>query len=213
MKNIIQRDGKYYIQASTVLAPSDTPLLKGDILLRHLWKGTTIECRSLWQFDEDVVIGDVRQFTTLHGSFRDIYTSFTPQHLYIFIDETIPYVKDGGTNGIFICLDEIQDNINHNVSPGNKRYIDPTVRNVGSCNGCREILACTHPTLCIDETCEVFANYNHNYNNLATARIPQEFIKEYTKAKGIRYDIVLVEIHQDETLVLTANNCINIILP
>lgn len=57
--------------------------IKGQLLLRHIWKGTPNECFSLWRFNEDVVIGDVRQYTTLNGSFRDYYKSFIPQYLYV----------------------------------------------------------------------------------------------------------------------------------
>ena len=57
--------------------------IKGQLLLRHIWKGTPNECFSLWRFNEDVVIGNVRQYTTLNGSFRDYYKSFAPQYLYV----------------------------------------------------------------------------------------------------------------------------------
>jgi hypothetical protein len=63
--------------------------IKGQLILRHIWKGTSNECRSLWRFNEDVVIGGTRQYTTLNGSFRDVYTSFKGQYLYVTSKE--PY--------------------------------------------------------------------------------------------------------------------------
>jgi hypothetical protein len=66
---------------------------------------------------------------------------------YYYIDESIPYRPNGGTNGNFICLDEIQDNINHGIKFGEPHYISPLVTNVGSCGGCREIVATNNPSI------------------------------------------------------------------
>lgn len=78
-----------YKKCKLVLLNTNKEPKKGDILLRHIWKDTKIECKSLWQYNETVVIQDVKQYTTLNGSFRDIYTSFIPQHLYILSDDEI----------------------------------------------------------------------------------------------------------------------------
>jgi hypothetical protein len=74
--------------------------IKGQLLLRHIWKGTPNECRSLWRFDEDVVIGGTRQYTTLNGSFRDVYTSFKAQYLYVTSKD--PYQKGGWVKNVTI---------------------------------------------------------------------------------------------------------------
>jgi len=71
------------------LLPTEKQPIKGDLILRHIWKGTPNECRSLWLFNEDIVIDGTRQYTTLNGSFRDVYTSFKPQNLYITNNEEI----------------------------------------------------------------------------------------------------------------------------
>lgn len=61
---------------------------------------------------------------------------------YVVIDnEIIPYNPDGGTNGNFLCLGEIEANIGHGVRPGDKQYVTPFVKNVGNCQSCRKIIA------------------------------------------------------------------------
>ena len=69
--------------------PTDKEPVKGDLLLRHLWKGTSNECISWWRYNDTIVIDDVLQYTTLNGSFRDITSSFKVQNIYIISDEEI----------------------------------------------------------------------------------------------------------------------------
>jgi len=63
---------------------------------------------------------------------------------YYYIDELIPY-KPGGTDGYFICLGEIISNEDHGVKLGDNQYISPFVKNVGSCGGCRKLVATNNP--------------------------------------------------------------------
>jgi len=76
-------------RAQVVMLPTTNSPLKGELILRHIWKNTKNECNTLWQFKEDVIISGIRQFITLNGSFRDIYTAFKSQHLYVISDDEI----------------------------------------------------------------------------------------------------------------------------
>ena len=69
--------------------PTDKEPVKGDLLLRHIWKDTSNECISWWRYDDTITIDGVVQYTTLNGSFRDITSSFKVQHIYITSDEEI----------------------------------------------------------------------------------------------------------------------------
>ena len=77
-----------------VLPSKQTPI-KGDLLLRHIWKKhPQYECISWWRYKETITIENVVQYTTLNGSFRDVVSSFEAQNIYITSDELIP-IKDG----------------------------------------------------------------------------------------------------------------------
>jgi len=72
--------------------------VKGDILLRHIWKNNPNECISWWRYNETIDIDTVKQYTTLNGSFRDMYQSFEVRNLYITINGSFSrdeYVTDG----------------------------------------------------------------------------------------------------------------------
>ena len=69
--------------------PTDKNPIKGDLLLRHLWRGTSNECISWWRYNETITIDDVIQYTTLNSSFRDITSSFKTHNIYITSDEEI----------------------------------------------------------------------------------------------------------------------------
>ena len=72
--------------------------VKGDILLRHIWKNNPNECISWWRYNETIDIDSVKQYTTLNGSFRDMYQSFEVRNLYITINGSFSrdeYVTDG----------------------------------------------------------------------------------------------------------------------
>ena len=69
--------------------PIDKEPIKGDLLLRHLWKETSNECISWWRYNDTITIDGVTQYTTLNGSFRDITSSFKIQNIYITSDEEI----------------------------------------------------------------------------------------------------------------------------
>ena len=71
---------------------TDKDPIKGDLLLRHLWKGTSLECISWWRYNETTTLGDTVVYSTLNGSFVDTPSSFKTQHIYITSDETAyPY--------------------------------------------------------------------------------------------------------------------------
>jgi hypothetical protein len=72
-----------------VLPSRQTPI-KGDLLLRHIWKKhPQFECISWWRYKETITIENVVQCTTLNGSFRDVVSSFEAQNIYITNSETI----------------------------------------------------------------------------------------------------------------------------
>lgn len=72
-----------------VLPSRQTPI-KGDLLLRHIWKKhPQYECISWWRYNETITIENVIQYTTLNGSFRDMVSSFEVQNIYITNDEKI----------------------------------------------------------------------------------------------------------------------------
>ena len=154
-------------RAKVIMLPTNNILVKGDLILRHLWKNTKYECNTLWQFKEDVVIGGVRQFTTLNGSFRDAYTSFKSQHLYIISDDEI---KEGDwfihhSHEITTLLKAIEIN---------NRIID----NQGtSCSKdyCKKIIATTDTSLMIG-----FSNKKLNSDYLPQPTI--EFIQQDRKS-------------------------------
>jgi len=72
--------------------------IKGDILLRHIWKNQPNECISWWRYNETIDIENVKQYTTLNGSFRDMYQSFEVRNLYITTKGSFArdeYITDG----------------------------------------------------------------------------------------------------------------------
>jgi hypothetical protein len=157
-------------RAKVIMLPTNNILVKGDLILRHLWKNTKYECNTLWQFKEDVVIGGVRQFTTLNGSFRDAYTSFKSQHLYIISDDEI---KEGDW---FIEEDcELPINAGYNK---------------GLCENCKKIIATTDTSLTINTYYEIEGN-----QKVQLPQPSQQFIEKYIESynKGEVITDVLVE--------------------
>ena len=71
------------------ILPTDKPPIKGDLLLRHIWKGKPNECISWWRYNDTSTYGSVVVYTTLNGSFMDSPSSFKVQNLYITSDEEI----------------------------------------------------------------------------------------------------------------------------
>ena len=77
---------------------TEKPPIKGDLLLRHLWKGKPNECISWWRYNDTNTYGDTVVYTTLNGSFMDSPSSFKTQHIYITNSEEIKfddYITDG----------------------------------------------------------------------------------------------------------------------
>jgi hypothetical protein len=80
------------------IIPENREPVRGDILLRHLWKNDPKECISWWRYKETVDIDGVKQYTTLNGSFTDIISSFKVQNIYIIANGSFvrgAYVTDG----------------------------------------------------------------------------------------------------------------------
>lgn len=72
------------------IIPTDKKPIKGDLLLRHIWKGNPrLECISWWRYNETTTLGDTVVYSTLNGSFADTPSSFKTQHIYITSDEEI----------------------------------------------------------------------------------------------------------------------------
>jgi hypothetical protein len=69
--------------------PVDKEPVKGDLLLRHIWKGESNECISWWRYNDTTMYGDTLVYTTLNGSFMDVPSSFKVQNIYITSDEEI----------------------------------------------------------------------------------------------------------------------------
>jgi hypothetical protein len=69
--------------------PTDKEPVKGDLLLRHIWKGEPNECISWWRYNDTTMYGDTLVYTTLNGSFMDVPSSFKVQNIYITSDEEI----------------------------------------------------------------------------------------------------------------------------
>lgn len=85
-----------------ITVPTDREPIKGDLLLRHLWKGTLNECKW-WRYSRTMSFGGLVQYTTLNGSFRDVPSSFKLHDMYILEDSE---VKDGEYG---ICLNLVRE--------------------------------------------------------------------------------------------------------
>lgn len=77
-------------RAKVILLPTNKEPIKGDLLLRHIWKGDLkLESNTLWQYKDTIVIDKLKQYTTLNGSFRDWYRAFIPVNIYVTSDDEI----------------------------------------------------------------------------------------------------------------------------
>ncbi len=87
------------------IIPTDKLPIKGDLLLRHLWKSKPNECISWWRYNDTSTYGSVVVYTTLNGSFMDSPSSFKVQHIYITNSEEIKdedwFLEDDIENLIF----------------------------------------------------------------------------------------------------------------
>lgn len=83
-------------KAKVVLIPTEEKPTVGTILLRHIWKNNPkLECRSIWQYKATENIGGLDQYTTLNGSFRDVISSFAPQHAHVVVGYQVEKLKVG----------------------------------------------------------------------------------------------------------------------
>lgn len=119
----------------------------------------------------------------------------TNQHLYILSDEEIPYNPNGGTDGHFICLDEINQNNYHNTTLGDKQYINPYVKNVGNCKGCRKIIATTDKSLFIHQKETFTLPERVFYLPQPSQSFIEKYVEEYNKGNII--SDVMVEHHPE----------------
>lgn len=85
---------------------------------------------------------------------------------YYYIDELILYNPNGGTNGNFVCLSEIISNNEHGIKLGDKQYISPFVKNVGSCGGCRKIIATNNTSIDLPKVVELLDYETKKYSEI-----------------------------------------------
>ena len=195
MKNILELEGKFWRECSLAMLPTCKLPIKGDLLLRHIWKNTRNECYSLWQFDEAVTIEDTFQYRTLNSTFRDVASSFVPQHLYILSDEEI---KEGDWyyNYDYNCIRKCVE-INKEFIK-NALYYENNSTVFDYSTNCKKIIAATNPELTF-ESKGIFTDIKY-INKLP--QIPQSFIQEFIKDKSKSYDEIQ----------LSSNNEVNIIM-
>lgn len=175
------------VKRSNVIMLPTKAIYKGVILLRHLWKNQSkLECKSLWQYNETINIGGLKQYTTLNGSFRDIISSFQPQHLYITTDEEI---KEGDWvmfNNQFEQAGRVESQLQYHAF--------------------KKIIATTDKALN-----KLVEGINGISNEEYLPQPSKAFIEKYCKAGGI--DEVMVEYTTDELRCYkcgkSETNCIN----
>lgn len=110
-------------------------------------------------------------------------------YMYAVDNKKIPYNPNGGTNGLFICLSEI--NMGHPE--------DAFVKNVGNCEGCRTIITTNNPTLGLPLLSEIEEDVEQLAKDRATALFPvgtsdvhwracvEDFLMGYKAAKAKQY--------------------------
>lgn len=98
--------------------------------------------------------------------------------IYMVDEKEIPYNPNGGTNGLFICLSEIEQNKQHGVKLGDEKYCSPLVTNVGNCSACRIILASNDPSLGLP----LLPDIEEDIEQLALSIYPE--IKHLTQASN-----------------------------
>ena len=125
--------------------PTDKKPIKGDLLLRHLWKNEPNECISWWRYNDTTMYGDTLVYTTLNGSFMDVPSSFKVQNIYITSNEDIKEgawrydielnrIEKGKETGTFknwkkIILTTDQDLIKDGVQPIDDEFLEWFVKN------------------------------------------------------------------------------------
>lgn len=171
------------IKAKVIMLPTNDKPTKGSILLRHLWKDTKLECRSVWQYNETKQLSDtVAVYTTLNGSFMDTPSSFKSQHVYLTTDEEI---KEGDW---FISNRDIYQYEGDKI---------PEILKLGY----RKIVATTDTSLLEHDDTVPYPK-----TRPALPQIPQEFLKEYCEAGG---KIEEVEIKYEEINQRCAIHCLS----
>lgn len=188
MKNKIhQIDGKFYEECKIVTLAVNKEPVKGNLLLRHIWKDNkNLNCKSFWQYDETITIDNVVQYTTLNGNFRDCVSSCVIQHLYILSDDEI---KE--SDWYFTTLDnEIHQASLNTITIMNGANLNPktTYKNTHF-----KIIATT------DDVLKIGINSGKRQDEvlISLPRPSNEFIKAFVNANGVGFDNVLVEVKKE----------------
>lgn len=122
-------------------------------------------------------------------------------HLYFISNERISYNPNGGTNGLFLCLHELD------------HPEDAIVKNVGNCTGCRKIVAFTDSSLNLplipESFVKEFVESNGSINEVEIEiieRLEEEWFEDdYTGEPGfISYNEVIIY-KEEKTFTLTGN--------
>ena len=203
MKEIIQKNGKYWKECDIVMLPTE-----GVVKFSSGSSSLPANCKQYFfngivKGIEEFYPGNKQpnpNFNTLslcgvEDKNANGYSEYMwqPQHLYLLSNEQIPYNPNGGTNGLFLCLHELQ------------HPEDAIVKNVGNCTGCREIIASTDSGLTtINENWE---GKWDNVNNFLP-KPSEDFIKKYVESNG-GIKKVLVEYEGIESIIEQRINTIH----
>ena len=114
------------------------------------------------------------------------------QHLYLLLDEEISYNPNGGTDGLFLCLHELD------------HPKDALVTNVGNCKGCRKIIASTDESLGLPKLPEDFIK--HYCKSKGIDEVEIEYENKYIEPEGIHcnrgYDVEVIKLTPDNTIIV-----------
>ena len=172
-------------RAKVVMLPTNKEPIKGDLLLRHIWRGDPkLESCTLWQYEDTIVIDGLKQHTVRNSSFRDWHKAFVAVNISIISDDEIKegdYILNIETNNIFKS-DSIEYLESHNIIEDFDKsfYINSKYA--------KKIIATTDKTLSQTSRTEI---------PQPSQQFIEKYIEEYNK-DNIIID-VLVEYEQDYT--------------
>ena len=177
------------------ILPTDKEPVKGDLLLRHIWKDTPNECISWRRYDDTITIDGVVQYTTLNGSFRDITSSFKVQNIYITSDEEI---KEGDW---YIDTSVFKENIAIDRGIYQMKYFKWGIEGQGDC---KKIILTTDQDLIKDGVQAVeedFLNWFIKNPSCEKVEIRNKYISQLNKPSIEIYKIIIPkEESKQETL-------------